>query len=45
MRQPGVAEDARILQTIQSVHGSNLGVMCTALTEGVMRVGDPVSVA
>lgn len=45
MRQPGVAEDPRILQTIQSVHGSNLGVMCTALTEGVMRVGDPVSVA
>ena len=45
MRQPGIVEDALILQTIQSVHGSNLGVMCTALSEGVLRVGDPVSLA
>ena len=45
MRQPGLAEDARVLQTIQSVHGSNLGVMCTAVTEGVLRVGDPVALA
>jgi len=45
MRQPGIPEDTRILQTIQTVHGSNLGVMCTALAEGVLRVGDPVSLA
>ncbi len=42
MRQPGIEEDQLILETIQKVHGSNLGVMCTAIGEGVLRVGDPV---
>jgi len=45
MGQPGIEEDPRILHTIQSVHGSNLGVMCAAVTEGVLRVGDPVALA
>ena len=45
MRQPGIEEDSKILEAIQKENGGNLGVMCTALTEGNLRVGDPVTLA
>jgi uncharacterized protein YcbX len=45
MRQPGIREDPRILETIQRENGSNLGVLCTALIEGSLRVGDSVALA
>ncbi len=45
MGQPGIVEDAQILQTIQGVHGGSLGVMCTAIAEGILRVGDRVQLA
>jgi uncharacterized protein len=45
MGQPGIGRDPLILRTIQRENGGNLGVMCTALGEGVLRVGDAVSLA
>jgi MOSC domain-containing protein len=40
--QPGIVEDPLILDSIQKGHESSLGVMCNALEEGDLRVGDPV---
>jgi uncharacterized protein YcbX len=45
MKQAGIREDVGILQTIKRENSNNLGVMCTVLGEGVVRVGDPVSLA
>jgi len=42
MSQPGIAEDPGILESIERGNNSSLGVMCTALQEGELRVGDPV---
>jgi uncharacterized protein len=45
MKQAGVKEDDGILRAIKTGNANNLGVMCTVAREGVLRVGDQVSLA
>jgi|HubBroStandDraft_2_1064218.scaffolds.fasta_scaffold344887_2 MOSC domain-containing protein YiiM len=45
MKQQGIKDDPQMLQTIQRENGGNLGVMCTVLAEGFVRVGDGVTLA
>jgi len=45
MKQAGMREDEGILQAIRHENSNNLGVMCAVLREGIVRVGDPVSLA
>lgn len=43
MRQGALPEDPAILETINSHNAKKLGVLCTVLTEGTLRVGDRVA--
>ena len=40
--QPGIDRDIDIFRTMNAHHGNHLGVYCTPLTAGTLRVGDDV---